>query len=277
MEKKGEGVNLFTYWVTDSVFSAWTELPDVTPAQLKVARLIRKIFTGNLNADVVSNPHFPGKEKELLRAQIARITHGTYIEPKGLHKLVEDNPNEIENEEEPTYLNTVQLREHSNWVHAYASILKAGRIVHMDPEVPEDADIDIEILKAQQIEKDPFEERLKPISKDKEVNGLGRAWVTRVVGDAQEYGEKAPKKGKSTYAFNVIKSLWWPGVFIVQQNEKWLHFYLGNGLKVETARVYPVYPPVIREDPVDKEEFPEPYPKIQPEDPKEQEEEALEE
>lgn len=113
-EKKGEGVNQFTYWVTDSAFNAWNELPDVTPTQLKVARKIKKLFTGNLNAPVISNPHFPGKEKELLRAQIARITHGTMLEPKGLHKLVEDNPNEIENEEEPIYLTTTQLKDQNN-------------------------------------------------------------------------------------------------------------------------------------------------------------------
>ena len=277
IEKRGEGVNMFTYWVTDSAFGSWTELPDVTPTQLKVARKIRKLFTGNLNAPVVSNPHFPGKEKELLRAQIARITHGTYIEPKGLHKLVEDNPNELENEEDPTYLNTVQLKDLSNWVHLHPSILQAARITHMDPEVPDDPDIDVEVLKAQQIEKDPFEERLKPISSDREVLGLVKSWVHRYVGDTQEYGEKPPKKGRCTFAVNVLKSLWWPGAIIVQQNDRWLHFYLGNGLKVETQRIYPISPPIIRDDPDDRKEVSEPYPETQPEEPKEQEEEAHEE
>ncbi|OMJ69194.1 hypothetical protein SteCoe_33151 [Stentor coeruleus] len=274
-EKKGEGVNQFTYWVTDSAFNNWNELPDVTPAQLKVARKIRKLFTGNLNAPVVSNPHFPGKEKELLRAQIARITHGTMLEPKGLHKLVEDNPNEIENEEEPVYLTTTQLKDQNNWLHALPGILKCGRIVHMDPEVPDDADIDIEILKAQQIEKDPFEMRLKPIVKDAEVPTLGKGWVQRYVNDPQEYIEKVPKKGTCTFAVNVMRSLWWPGVIIVQQNEKWLHFYMGNGLKVEIERIYPIYPPVIKDEPVDRQEFAEPYPETKPEEPKEEKEEDV--
>lgn len=274
-EKKGEGINQFTYWVTDSAFNAWNELPDITPAQLKVARKIRKLFTGNLNAPVISNPHFPGKEKELLRAQIARITHGTMLEPKGLHKLVEDNPNEIENEEEPVYLTTSQLKDQNNWLHALPSILKCGRIVHMDPEVPEDVDIDIEILKARQIEQDPFEERLKPIVKDVEVPALGKGWVQRYVNDPQEYIEKVPKKGTYTFAVNVMRSLWWPGVLIVQQNEKWLHFYMGNGLKVETERVYPINPPVIKDEPIDRQEFPEPYPETKPEEPKEEKEEDV--
>ena len=29
-----------------------------------------------------------------------------------------------------------------NWVHYHPSILKAARITHMDPEVPDDLDID---------------------------------------------------------------------------------------------------------------------------------------
>jgi len=33
-----------------------------------VSRLIRKLFTGDPEADVVSNPYFPGKEAHLLRA-----------------------------------------------------------------------------------------------------------------------------------------------------------------------------------------------------------------
>jgi radial spoke head protein 4A len=271
-EKRGEGVNQFTYWVTDSVFNAWVELPDVTPEQIKVARKIRKLFTGNLNTTIVSNPHFPGKEKEYLRAQIARITHSTYLEPRGLHKTVEDNPMEIENEEEPNYLQTHQLKDLNNWVHLHQGILKCARIVHMEPEVPDDADIDVEVLKARQIEQDPFEERLKAISKDREVPGLGRAWVYRYVGDVQEYTEKPPKKGKYTFAVNVLKSLWWPGVSIVQQNDRWMHFYLGYGLKVETERVYPISPPVILDEPSEKDEFQEPYPETKPEEPKESDE-----
>jgi hypothetical protein len=273
-EKRGEGVNQFTYWVTDSAFGAWVELPDVTPEQIKVARKIRKLFTGNLNANIVSNPHFPGKEKEYLRAQIARITHSTYLEPKGLHKTVEDNPQEIENEEEPNYLQTQQLKDLDNWVHLHQGILNCGRVVHMEPEVPDDADIEIEVLKARQIEQDPFEERLKRITKDKEVPGLGRAWVYRYVGDVQEYTEKVPKKGKCTFAVNVLKSLWWPGVNIVQQNERWMHFYLGYGLKVETQRVYPITPPVINDEPEDKDEVHEPYPETKPEEPKEADDNA---
>lgn len=67
-EKRGEGINTYTYWVTNDPLAEWFELPDITPQQLGVARKIRKLFSGNLEANVVSNPYFPGKEKHLLRA-----------------------------------------------------------------------------------------------------------------------------------------------------------------------------------------------------------------
>ena len=86
MEKRGEGVNRWVYWVTDNLLDDWIQLPDVKPQHLLVARLIKHVFTGNLNATIDSNPSFPGKERHFLRAQIARITHGTVIVPKGLYE-----------------------------------------------------------------------------------------------------------------------------------------------------------------------------------------------
>lgn len=65
----------------------WIQLPDVTPAQIQAARMIKHICTGNLNASIESNPPFPGKERHFLRAQIARITHGTVLIPKGLLEI----------------------------------------------------------------------------------------------------------------------------------------------------------------------------------------------
>ena len=47
-----------------------------------MSRQIKHIFTGDLNAPVISNPFFKGKEENLLRAQIARISHATTLIPK---------------------------------------------------------------------------------------------------------------------------------------------------------------------------------------------------
>jgi hypothetical protein len=46
----------------------WTELPIIQPHHIVTSRRIKYIFTGNLEADVISNPFFFGKEKHLLKA-----------------------------------------------------------------------------------------------------------------------------------------------------------------------------------------------------------------
>ena len=66
------------------------------PKDIRAARDIKVHFTGDLNASIITNPFFFGKEKHYLRAQIARMTHSTTLVPKGLYKLVEDNEREIE-------------------------------------------------------------------------------------------------------------------------------------------------------------------------------------
>jgi radial spoke head protein 4A len=48
------------------------------------------MFSGHLNSEIDSNPPFPGKERHLLRAQLARIQHNTQICPKGLFEIDED-------------------------------------------------------------------------------------------------------------------------------------------------------------------------------------------
>lgn len=54
------------------------------------------MLTGDLDAAVPSYPPFPGTEKNLLRAQLARISGATLISPDGFFKLDEDElPNII--------------------------------------------------------------------------------------------------------------------------------------------------------------------------------------
>ena len=81
----------------------WVKLPNVKPAEIVTARLIRKAFTGRLDAPVVSYPPFPGKEENYLRAQIARITATTHISPQGYYQFEEEEeePDEAEGKESP--------------------------------------------------------------------------------------------------------------------------------------------------------------------------------
>ena len=68
MQKLGEGANYNTYWVSKSscrflinvVNDYWTELPLVTPEQIKISKFIKYVFTGELEAPIISSPAFPG-------------------------------------------------------------------------------------------------------------------------------------------------------------------------------------------------------------------------
>lgn len=82
----GLGCNRYSYFVVNSLFDDWIELPIVTPRQIVVSRQIKKFLTGDLEADVISYPCFPGKEKHYLRTLIGRITAGTYIAPAGYYR-----------------------------------------------------------------------------------------------------------------------------------------------------------------------------------------------
>ena len=67
-EPRGTGINEFAYWVTDSSLSEWKSLPDLLPGDVRATRMIKVLFTGNLERDIITNPYFFGKEKHYLRA-----------------------------------------------------------------------------------------------------------------------------------------------------------------------------------------------------------------
>jgi len=71
----------------------WIQLPDAAPIHISCAKMIKYAFTGDLNANINSCPPFPGKERHLLRAQLARITHATELCPKDFFVLAEDPDN----------------------------------------------------------------------------------------------------------------------------------------------------------------------------------------
>jgi len=129
-------VNKFAYWVTDSVTGEWTELPDATPDAISLSRQIKRLFTGNLDAEVVSNPFFKGKEKDLLRAQIARITMTTTLVPKGLYIKAEGNEREVAEataeEGKKLMPNFEQLMQLDYWCHSTPNILKVFFMDYLD-------------------------------------------------------------------------------------------------------------------------------------------------
>ena len=124
--------------------SSWTRLPNVSPLQISRAKQVRKLLTGNLDAPVHAHPPFPGKEADLLRAQIARIVCAAVIAPSGYYSVAE--PEEDDDEEaakkripEGPKLQAVEdfegvgseeLKGLESWVHAHKYLMNSQSRCH---------------------------------------------------------------------------------------------------------------------------------------------------
>lgn len=183
-EKRGEGVNRYVYYVTDSLLEDWVQLPDLKPEHLVVAKMIKHVCTGNLNASIDSNPPFPGKERHFLRAQIARISHGTVIGPKGMLEIDEETQKE-KYTEEFTVPGTDELKSLETWGHSNPIILGVGRCTHIAPQGKTDEEKDEYLTLIG--EKDPVVDRYRALNEDAPMTGLEFSWTTKIVGDAQQY------------------------------------------------------------------------------------------
>ena len=229
-EARGEGVNELVYWVTDNLLGDWVQLPDCRPADIVVARQIKHAFTGDLNADILSNPNFDGKERHLLRAQIARISAGSILCPKGYYEFTEPENEgekaEMKLAEEPPTLNSTELMSLEAWGNLYPNILKGGRTTHVKPD-----NVDEETWEGQLAdlaESDKVEERFRMIQEHTKIAGLDSSWTCKVVGDAQTYNKG---EGTITFAYNVLRSLRWPGATVVHKGGKFVNIYVGWGVK----------------------------------------------
>jgi hypothetical protein len=61
---------------------------------------------------------------------------------------------------------------------------------------------------------DPFEPRLKPISKDKSAEGLSEAWNLQIRGDSQKYLTLDGKKEKNMGKLR-LKLLYFSGIIVI--------------------------------------------------------------
>eukprot|EP00825_Cyclidium_porcatum_P039634 TRINITY_DN4852_c0_g1_i1.p1 TRINITY_DN4852_c0_g1~~TRINITY_DN4852_c0_g1_i1.p1 ORF type:complete len:497 (+),score=131.93 TRINITY_DN4852_c0_g1_i1:147-1637(+) len=270
VEPKGQkGINKFNYFVTTDLTQEWVELPTINPDQLRTSRKIKYMFTGDLNREVITNPHFNGQEKHLLKCQIVRITATTSIVPTSLYQVNADDPREIEPpEEEKKFPDLATLSKLENWMHFTENILNEGRLVHMKPETIEEGKEEEEVMKQIQA-KDPFEPRLKPISTDKRPNSEMPAWTIKQFGDTSNYNAyqkedlKEPKL--TNYGVIVIKNSYWPGQTTVYCNKQWQSLYTGYGFKFSEELYYPSYPEIIQEEQSNLVEFNDPnFPKEVP-------------
>lgn len=263
-EPRGKGTNSYVYWVTDNILEDWIQLPDVSPEHIVAAKKFKKILTGNLNASVHTCPPFPGKERHLLRAQIARISHATTLFPKGLLEVNEEQEGQLVYTEDFTLPALAELNSTEAWGHQYANILNAGRVTHRKPDdIPEE---EADELMAKLEEEDKVLDRLMGINEDAPIAPLETAWLLKIVGDDQPYNA-ADGDETLIYAANVLKSLRWPGALTVSYDGRFTNIYVGYGLKHGGVSYNPTSPPDVMRDPDEKVEQPEPTPLEAPEEP----------
>jgi radial spoke head protein 4A len=109
-----------------------------------------------------------------------------------------------------------------NWIHYTSNILGAARLIHMEPEVPDGSNLEPEDLKKQIEAADPYEDRLKPITKDQKVKGGLPAWNVRLCGETSTFASVNPAQGKQNYGVVVVRSLQWPGSYSFFTQSRWL-------------------------------------------------------
>lgn len=188
-----KGANRLSFWVASDAASEWTLLPDVTPQQVNAARKVKKLFTGDLSAPVVSSPAFDGNEAVYLRAQLSRILSATYISPAGALEKVEPEEEEAEEEDEEEgkkkgpkeakyFPSTKVSKEYApdeeagvhalldleQWVHSEAHIYETGRQTKV-PEKPEVEGEEPEEEPKEEEEEEPAEEEEKKEEEEKEL------------------------------------------------------------------------------------------------------------
>jgi radial spoke head protein 4A len=185
-----KGVNRLSFWVASHAADAWTLLPDVTPQQINAARKIRKYFTGDLAAPVISCPAFGWNEAVLLRAQLSRIVSATFISPaNALEKVEPEEEEEPEGEEDEGKKNgpkpakytpltrvskeyapdeeagVAPLLDLEQWVHSEGYIYETGR----QTKLPDKPEVEGEEEEAKEEEEEEGEGEEKKEEEEKDV------------------------------------------------------------------------------------------------------------
>ncbi|KAI7813508.1 radial spoke head protein 6 homolog A [Triplophysa rosa] len=243
-EENHTGVNKFTYFVCQEPGMPWVRLPFVIPAQITVARQIRKFFTGRLDAPVVSYPPFPGNEANYLRAQIARISAGTHVSPVGFYHFEEDEGEDEEVrdtfEENPDFegIHVNEMVESLNlWVHHVQHILTQGRCVWINltkksgEDLDEDAEEEDHEEEADEPEPETGPPLLTPLSEDANIN------------DTSPWSSMTSSNLIPQFCIAVVRSNLWPGAYAYVNGKKFGNIYIGWGMKYLGTAYTPVMPP----------------------------------
>lgn len=239
-----EGPNKYTYFVSKSPSDAasWKELPHVTPDQIVVARQIRRLLSGNLDAPVPSFPPFPGGlEANLVRAIIACVTADTVLALTGTlaaEEGAEDgeftsiNPADEEEVAGMAAPSIEELRDLATWVHAELDLSAAGRAQKVPLPLGEDG----EPIQPEDGEELPEPlPPLRPIAEDTVGEAAKPLWVLRTCP-----GGAGQSAGSVVYA----RSLKWPGAVAVASGKDVANVYVGFGLSAGATENKPYAPPL---------------------------------
>eukprot|EP00933_Yihiella_yeosuensis_P060438 TRINITY_DN631_c0_g3_i1.p1 TRINITY_DN631_c0_g3~~TRINITY_DN631_c0_g3_i1.p1 ORF type:complete len:493 (+),score=141.58 TRINITY_DN631_c0_g3_i1:123-1601(+) len=284
VENRGEGANLFTYWVTTGGANPWVRLPTARASQIVAARSIKKMMTGNLESSVESTPWFPGTEQHLLRAQIARITSTCSLAVRDWYVADDEEgalKNAIKMAEEPlaAFPPEEELVTPAGWVHCTPFLLSTGKSTWPNPddypegvlseeqiaEIGAQAEAEAEHGMLESLEADL--EDLKPEDFEGSI-----AWNFKVYGDEGLYTYPDSQK---THRVTAVRSLIWPGAITVAQGSRFANLYVGYAMKCGslvpnqkdsglplrgTMALMPLAPDDICDEPADLEEQEEPNP-----------------
>ncbi|XP_035688014.1 radial spoke head protein 4 homolog A-like [Branchiostoma floridae] len=251
-EENRAGANKKVYFVCNEAGKEWVKLPPVTPAQLAVARKIKKFLTGRLEAPIISYPPFPGNESNYLRAQIARISAGTQVSPLGFFQFDEEEEEQEEGEEardtyvenpdfEPVPVRDLTDPSLANWVHHVQHILPQGRCTWFNPVQKQEDEFEDEEDEEEKEEPDEPEPEvgpplLTPVSEDVEIDGMP-PWTAKVS------SHLVPQ-----YAIAVVRSNLWPGSVAFCHGRRFENIYVGWGHKYASENYSPPPPPPVQEE-----------------------------
>ncbi|GAB1607471.1 radial spoke head protein 6 homolog A-like [Argonauta hians] len=231
-EEKGTGTNKKTFFVCNEPGRPWSRLPLVTPAQITVARQVRKYFTGRLDAPIITYPPFPGNETNYLRAQIARISAGTQVSITGFYQFDDEEEEEEEGEVRENFIENIDFEgitvkelceSLTNWAHHTMHILPQGRcrwlntLIKTEEEMEEGLEEEREDAEEPQPETGP--PLLTPLSEDISVSGI-LPWST-----------EASSNLIPQFAIAALFSNLWPGACTYATNRKFENIYIGWGHK----------------------------------------------
>ncbi|KAI3368428.1 hypothetical protein L3Q82_025387 [Scortum barcoo] len=250
-EAIGTGANKFVYYVCKEPGLPWVKLPSVSPAQITVARQIRKFFTGRLDFPIVSYPPFPGNEANYLRAQIARISAGTQVSPQGFFLAGEEEGDEDDEAPQNSYevnpdfegVPVAEMAESlSTWVHHVQHILQQGRCTWVNLTVKPGEDSNEE-GEAEEKEEEPDEPEpevgpplLTPLSQDADLFNI------------PPWSSEMSSTLTSQHAVAVLRSNLWPGAYAYACGKKFENIYIGWGLKYAGEGYSPLVPPPPQEE-----------------------------